>query len=355
MRFSGSYGVLRNQPRRLCACDHKTPLFARANGVSEVREGAGDTSPVEGIAKGCRNSPWRIPRREQDAMKRIGWEYEALFDAAGPTELERAFQVYPSEIRVGKMGYRVRTVKAGNQLDVDVYPLFGREQASRARKAMQHVTREAQKKINLRNAKRRIVQLVNHNFTEKDIALHLTYDNPPDYDQCQKDVRNFMRRVKRLRKKLGLPEMRYVYVIEDDEYGTKKRIHSHIVMSGGIHREELEKLWARGYANADRLQLNEQGLEGLARYMVKSQRNRKKWCCSRNLKEPQMRVSDCKLSNVKVKRIARGLPNEAKEVLRKAYPGYEYVNCEVLYSDFVDGVTIRAQMRRIPEAQRRRS
>lgn len=288
-------------------------------------------------------------------MQKASWEYEALFDAAEPTELERAFQVCPTEIRVGKMGYRVRTVQAGNQLDVDVYPIFGREQAGAARRALKQVTREAQKKINLRNAKRRIVQLVNHNFTEKDIALHLTYENPPDYEQCQKDVRNFMRRVKRMRKKAGLPEMRYVYVIEDDEYGVKKRIHAHIVLSGGIPREELEKLWARGYANADRLQLNEQGLEGLARYMVKSQRNRKKWCCSRNLKEPKMRVSDCKMSNARVKRIARGLPNEAKDILRKVYPGYEYVNCEVMYSDFVDGVTIRAQMRKIPNGKRGRS
>lgn len=288
-------------------------------------------------------------------MQKISWEYEALFDVTGPTELERSFQVYPSEIRVGKMGYRVKSVKAGQQLYVDVYPIFGREQAGRAKRAMKQVTREAQKKINERNAKRRIVQLVNHNFTEKDIALHLTYDNPPDYEQCQRDVRNFVRRVKRLRKKQGLPEMKYIYVVEDDEFGVKKRIHAHVVLTGGIAREELERLWARGYANADRLQLNEQGLEGLARYMVKSQRNRKKWCCSRNLKEPLVRVSDCKLSNARVKRIARGLPNEAKEVLRKAFPGYEYVNCEVHYSDMVDGVMIRAQMRRIPDVQRRAS
>ncbi|MBE5803327.1 MAG: hypothetical protein E7316_02335 [Clostridiales bacterium] len=280
-------------------------------------------------------------------MNKLGWEYEALFDVDGPTELERAFQAFPTEIRVGKMGYRVKTVKAGQQLDVDVYPLFGREQAGVARRAAKRVTREAQQRINKRNAERRIVQLVNTNFTEKDIALHLTYEDAPDYDQCQRDVRNFLRRVKRLRKKQGLPEMKYIYVVEDDEFGVKKRIHAHVVMSGGIPREELEKLWARGYANADRLQLNEQGLEGLARYMVKSQRNRKKWCCSRNLKEPQVRVSDCKLSNARVKRIARGLPNEAKEILRKVYPGYEYVDCEVRYSDMVDGVMIRARMRRM--------
>lgn len=285
---------------------------------------------------------------------KLGWEYEALFDVEGATELEkRIWQIAPSEIRVGEMGYRVRTVQAGTVLDVDVYPLFGREQEKQARQLLHQVTSEKQQRINLRNARRRIVQLANTNFGEGDIHLTLTYENPPGYEQVQKDVRNFVRRLKRLREKRGLQAAKYIYVIEDDEDGVKKRIHTHMLISGGIPREEMEKLWARGYANADRLQLNERGLEAIARYMIKSQRHRKKWCCSRNLKEPKVRVSDCKLSNGKVKRIARGLPNEAKEILRKAYPGYEYVSCEVKYSDMIDGVTIRAQMRRIDRKGRK--
>lgn len=281
-------------------------------------------------------------------MEKLGWEYEALFDVSGATELEkRIFAAYPSEIRAGKMGYRTRTVQAGNVLDVDVYPVFGREQERQARQKMRQVTREAQQRVNLRNAKRRIVQLANANFTQADLHVTLTYENPPSYEQVQKDVRNYMRRVKRMREKRGLEEAKYIYVIEEDEHGVKKRIHTHVLMSGGIAREELEQLWAKGYANVDRLQPNERGLEAVARYLVKSQRNRRKWCCSRNLTQPKVRVSDCKLSNAKVKRIARGLPNEAKEVLRKAYPGYEYVDCEVRYSDVIDGVWIRAQMRRV--------
>ena len=281
-------------------------------------------------------------------MQRIGWEYEALFDVEGMTELEQQlWQANPCSIKVGSMGYRTKTTRAGKRLEVDVYPVFGYQDRMRARAAKQQITPETMRRVNLSNAKRKIVQLADANFTEEDIHLTLTYENPPIYSRCQRDVVNFLAAVKRRRAKKGLPELKYIYVIEDDEDGIKKRIHVHILMSGGMSREELEELWAKGYANADRLQPDERGLEAVARYLVKSQRNRRKWCSSKNLKKPDVRVSDCKLSNAKVKRIARNLPNEAKDIMRRAYPGYEFVECKVKFSDQVDGCYIRALMRKV--------
>ena len=281
-------------------------------------------------------------------MQRIGWEYEALFDVEQMTELEQQlWQANPCGIRTGQMGYRTKTTRAGKRLEVDVYPVFGYQDRMRARAAKQQVTPETMRRVNLANAKRRIIQLADANFTEEDIHLTLTYENPPIYSRCQRDVCNFLAAVKRRRAKRGLPELKYIYVIEDDEDGVKKRIHTHILMSGGMSREELEALWAKGYANADRLQPDERGLEAVARYLVKSQRNRRKWCSSKNLKKPDVRVSDCKLSNAKVRRIARNLPNEARDIMRKAYPGYEFVECRVKFSDLIDGCYIRALMRRI--------
>lgn len=287
-------------------------------------------------------------------MQKIGWEYEALFDVEQATEMEqRIWQAMPSKIKVGSMGYRTKTTKAGKRLEVDVYPIFGYQDRIRANRAKQQVTPEIMRRVNLANAKRRIIQLADANFTEADLHLTLTYENPPIYSRCQKDVQNFIKAVKRRRDKRGLPEVKYIYVIEDNEDGVKKRIHVHMLISGGLEREELEQLWARGYANCDRLKPNERGLEELARYLVKSQKHRRKWCCSKNLKKPQVRVSDCKLSNSKVKRIARDLPNEAKEILRKAYPGYEYVECRVKFSDQVDGCYIRALMRKTDGGEKR--
>lgn len=287
-------------------------------------------------------------------MERIGWAYEALFDAE-PTALEqRIWESMPSGIRVGSMGYRTKTTKAGRRLEVDIYPMWGRLDYTRANRALKQVTPETMRRVNESNARRRLIQLADANFDEHDLHLTLTYEHAPCYSRAQKDIGNFIKAVRRRRQKAGLPEMKYIYVIEDNEDGMKKRIHAHMLISGGIDRAELEKLWARGYANAYSLQPDERGLEGLAQYMVKSQKNRRKWSCSKNLKKPQVRVSDCKLSNGKVKRMARSLPNEARDILSRAYPGYTFVDCRVKFSDQVDGVYIRALLRREDTGGRRK-
>lgn len=108
----------------------------------------------------------------------------------------------------------------------------------------------------------------------------------------------------------------------------------------------LERIWQKGYANADRLRPDENGLEAIARYLVKQQKNMRKWCASRNLKQPRSRTSDSRCSNARVKRIAYDFENSAREEMEGIYPGYRFVKCKVFYSDIVDGVYIRCVMRR---------
>ncbi len=287
----------------------------------------------------------------------MAWEYECLFDAEMTASQEpRLWSVLPSDIKVGSMGYRRRKTKAGPRLEVEIFPAFGRERAQVAREAKRNQTPEAMRRYNAERARRRIIQLADANFTEKDISLTLTYiGDPPSYEQAQKDIRNFLNRVKRLRRRNGMPETKYLYSIEGDEYGRKKRIHAHMLLSGpgekmslGDYRTELEKMWQRGYANADRLQPDTSGLEAIARYISKqeSAKNRKKWCGSRNLKKPIEDKRDCKISNARTKILAYDFRSEAKEIMEKLYPSYQFVRCEVKYSDIVDGVYIRCLMRK---------
>lgn len=276
----------------------------------------------------------------------IAWDYEALFDVAELTELEkRVWQAKRSDIRVGRMGYRTKTIKSGDVVEVEVYPIWGRAQENQARKARAKISPERMRKHNQAAARRRLVRLVNANFGPKDIHLTLTYSgNPPSFEQAQRDIRNFLRRVRRIRERCGLPELLYIYVLEDNEDGTKKRLHAHLILSGGISREELEGLWRKGYANADRLQPNEEGLAAVARYITKSQKGRRMWTSSKNLKQPKVSVSDTKLSNRRVKSLALDLPAVGKEILEKLYRGYRYVDLSVRFSDQVDGCFIRAQL-----------
>ena len=63
----------------------------------------------------------------------MAWEYEGLFDSImesgnkGEDLLSDFWKNEPSAIRVGSMGYRTRTIKAGPRLEAEVYPIFGRE------------------------------------------------------------------------------------------------------------------------------------------------------------------------------------------------------------------------------------
>ncbi len=294
----------------------------------------------------------------------MAWEFEGLFDAL-PTEfgdlLAQFWRKEETSIRIGSMGYRTRTTKAGTRLEAEIYPIFGRQQEAIARTARQNITPERQRQLNTRRAKRRLILLLENNFRiDEDIHVTLTYAKEPTEKRCRKDIRNFMNRVKRQREKRGLPELKYIYAIGNDQ---NQRIHVHCVMNGGIGRDELEKIWGKGYANTMRLQEQGKGLQGMANYLYRQNEkardagdrvNYHMWSGSRNLKKPKERVSDTKVSNRKVKLIAQNFGNMSREIMEKIYPGYTLENCRVLFSDVVDGAYIRVVMRKKEEQYARR-
>ena len=132
--------------------------------------------------------------------------------------------------------------------------------------------------------------------------------------------------------------------------------HFHVVMNGGLGRDVLERIWKKGIANTYRLQEYGNGLQGIANYLYKQNEraklrgeriNYKTWAGSRNLDPPKEHESDSKMSKSRIKRIAYDFKNSAKEIMERTYPGYVFENCVVYYSDVVDGVYIRAVLRRI--------
>ena len=286
----------------------------------------------------------------------MSWEYEGVFDTdmgADQDDLISSYwRCFPSDIRVGQMGYRTKTTKAGPRLEAEIYPVYGRDKIQRLRDAKRNLTPEAQQRLNTERSDRHFVLLADGNFGRDDVHLTLTYKGEtPDFDRAKKDVRNFLDRVKRLRKKMNLPALKYLGAIEGCADGTRERIHVHMLLSGGIPREEMEMIWGKGYANADRLNPDENGLEAIARYIVKQSRYgkmkyQKRWFASRNLKQPKERTSDTKVSRTRVKKLAGDMLNEARAIMERVYPGYDFVRCSVHGSSVVDGVYIRCVMRR---------
>ena len=286
----------------------------------------------------------------------MSWEYEDLFN--NRVMDDGSFLSEPSFIPVGRMGYRRRTTVSGPRIDAEVFPMFGRNQRCDLRRAKSRITREVQQRANDERSRIHLIQLVEANFTEKDVALGLDYAGAvPTPERVDKDVRNFIARVKRARKKAGLPDLKYIYAIGGDEMPAAgysgKRPHVHMIMSGGIDRDDLERMWRQGRANCDRLQPRDEGLGGIAVYFTRQKQDRppkkgvRKWRGSRNLKQPVRRSRDARMPNSRVKRIARDFRNEAKDVMEKLYPGYKLQDCQVRYSDIVDGVYIRCVLRRI--------
>ena len=253
-------------------------------------------------------------------------------------------------LRPGSVGrYRCKTIKHGDQLDVEIYPLWNT--AAETRRAKAAVTRKAQAALNERNARKRLIRRINANFTSADLELTLTYagDHVPDLEEARRDMQNYFRRVKRWRKAHGMNELRYVYVIEyAGEDGEPKRVHHHVIMSG-MDRDEAERLWGRGRANSARLQPDEHGLEGLAKYITKSIprfKSEKRWACSKNLKEPTVTVADTKISRRKAARLAHDAEAYGRELFEHLYSGYLFNDIEVKASAYVAGAYIYVSMRR---------
>ena len=286
----------------------------------------------------------------------MSWEFEDLFNNRR-TE-DGGFLQEPCFIPVGKMGYRRRTTVSGQRIDAEVFPVFGRNQRGMLRRARKQMTREAQQKANDERSRIRLIQLTEANFTEEDLAIGLDYaGQAPTPERIDKDLTNFFAKIRRRRDQRGLPKLKYIAAIGGDEMPAAgysgKRPHVHVIMSGGMDRDEIEKLWGHGHANTHRLQPRDEGLGGIAVYFTKQMQDRpkkkgvKKYRPSRNLIKPITRSRDAKVTNARVRKIAFDFENVAKEVMEKLYPGYVMQDYVVKYSDIVPGVYIRVVLRKM--------
>ena len=286
----------------------------------------------------------------------MGWEFEDLFN--NRRTADGGFLAEPCFIPVGMMGYRRRTTESGPRIDADIFPVFGVGQKKALRRARRQQTSKAQQIANNERSRLKLIQLVEANFTEKDLSIGLDYaGKEPEPEKVDRDLKTFFEKVRRKRRKEGLPELKYIAAIGGDEMPSKgysgKRPHVHVIMNGGIDRDDLEKMWKHGRANCDRLQPRDEGLGGISVYFTKQMQDRppkkgvKKYRTSRNLKQPIRRARDAKMPNSRVRRIAYDFENQAKDVMEKLYPGYVLQQCSVRYSDVVAGVYIRCVLRKI--------
>ena len=226
--------------------------------------------------------------------------------------------------------YRTSTYKSTNTesnttlLESMVYPSF-KFKADMPKTEKKRETSPSQSNLNDKNARRYLIRLANINFGKGDIWATFGWNNgllPETYEDAKKDVVNFIRRINRKRKKLGLENAKYIYIIAFEEY---TRPHFHLLISGGIDRDELERMWGKcDRPNTRNISPDENFLlTGLATYITQNPHGTKRWCPSKNLKKPdEPKRSYSKFRKAKVEKMAFDssvLQAEMEKAYRKYY------------------------------------
>lgn len=245
-----------------------------------------------------------------------------------------------------------------NYMEVDLYSLseYQLERKKGKRSKKKYVSLPKQEKMNDKNARRKLIQILETNFGEGDIFLTTTYKPkyiPKSYDDAQRESRNYIRRIRDKMKALGIKEeLRYVVITSVREAKGKDkgvRYHHHYIISCGLDRDTLENLWRRkkkkgekigdpiGYANSKRIQEDiNTGILGLANYLAKHTSYKRKWSCSKNLERPFERTNDHKYSRKRL--IQYALDPYDMERWEKIYPGWTVADkdfgIEAKYNDF---------------------
>ena len=244
--------------------------------------------------------------------------------------------------------YREKKYICGSFLDIYIYPVHPQKgRPAGRRRSKRRPSRDTQKKLNRRHATEKLARLAHTNFTENDLALELDYAiNPPDKETALKDLQKFLRKVRYRYKKLGI-ELKYLWVLEVTKRG---RYHFHMILSGGMDRDALEKLWGHGWANTKRLQFDEHGLTALSHYMTKSHREEsetrltyRSYNGSKNLIDPEPEYND---SKIRSRKRAAELADMDWNTWHEIYPDYEVADIRPFHSDEYGSIYIFARLRR---------
>lgn len=263
-----------------------------------------------------------------------------------------------------KTVYALKEIRAGEQFEVEIYPQFqNMDEVPPDGRSIKKDNCRAQRNLNDKNARKYLERLVNRNFGDEDIWATLTFDDkylPPDgdIDEAKRIMTNFINRINYRRRKLGLKKTKYVCVIEYDPY-VKIRWHYHIILDGALDMDTVEKCWKHGSRNeVRRLQKDENGLSGLANYIVKERHRlkyEKRWYSSTGLIDPDVRVVHSKQPEKgkgryrKIEKFVKDMVRNQDTIerqMKKWFPDYDFTRAEVYYNDFNGMFYIHARMRK---------
>lgn len=187
---------------------------------------------------------------------------------------------------------RRKTVRAGRLVYDIAYTVASPRATKEERKKIREVTAEQIARTNCNTAQRSLELLMATNFAPEDLVITATYrdDSLPDNaDVTRRRLTKVFSQIRTYRKARGLPELKYIYVMEG-RHGDH-RPHVHLIINATSNDLDLfRSLWIWG----DDIQLNyirDRGYEGWAGYLTKERREaslngKKQYVGSRNLERP---------------------------------------------------------------------
>lgn len=223
---------------------------------------------------------------------------------------------------------------SGDFRDIDIFPV---RKVSVSRKAKAKPSSETQKKLNEKNAARRLTWLIQENFGTNDYYIGLNYPAEYDVNPASGDrmLKNWIRRNKRKFQKAGF-DFKY---ITTTEIGDKnRRVHHHVICSGELGAQILREDWDKqfhayktkpttSFSHAKHLKFTRTGLAGIAFYTCKDPSLAyRSYNCSKNLRRPEPKKRDGRVSGKKLKELRADYLNA--EIFEELYPGYEFVDAD---------------------------
>lgn len=224
--------------------------------------------------------------------------------------------------------YKTKTITSGRMVEVEIFPVF--QCPKDVPRTKEKKTRKAQGDLNDRNARKYFTRLVCTNFKSGDYWCTFGYSNDPKtWEEAEKIIKNYIGRLNYRRKKLGLPNTKYIYITE---FGSKGRAHHHVIMDNLLSRDMVEDVWKHGKRNqVRRLEEDDFALTGLATYLSKDPKGRKRWKSSRGLKKPKITESYSKFRKRRVIKMVKD-QNRIEQELKKEYPKLEFLDVDVRHN-----------------------
>lgn len=261
--------------------------------------------------------------------------------------------------------YREQRHDCKRYLDVDIFPVY-RQSTKGKRKRKAKPTSETQARYNHQCRVRKLERLVMANFEPGEaLFFNPSYCDarlPADDESAKRSLQNFLKRLKRYRKRKGLSELKYIATTEK---GTRSgRFHHHLIINcADMPISELENIWGQGFSFSSLVIFDDEGANGLATYFCKAKKKQLEqleqedsignaWSASRNIKPPKETKRDGRITKATACELYR-LGNGAAAEFEKLYPDYILSSARTIYNDINGGYYIAARLRLKPPKTRR--